>query len=75
MLKKCGDILAIRWHKRSVHMLTIVNMGKMKHSKVKHSTGNPVLKPDAVLDYKVNMRLVNKSARSNVCRSKALFNH
>lgn len=60
---KSGDMLAIRWHdKRAVHMLTTVHKGEMiPTGKVEYGTGNPILKPDVVLDYNVNMRLIDKS--------------
>lgn len=61
--KKSGNILALKWHdKRPVHMLTTIHKGEMVDSgKVEHGTCNSILKPDAVLDYNVNMRFVDRS--------------
>ncbi|KAK3895096.1 hypothetical protein Pcinc_001191 [Petrolisthes cinctipes] len=61
--KKCGNMLAIKWHdKRPVNMLTTVNRGVMQDSgKTERGTGDTIYKPDAVLDYNINMRLVDKS--------------
>ena len=56
-------MLAIAWEdKRTVRMLTTVNEGKMKDSgKKDFRTQETIKKPDAVLDYNINMRLVDKS--------------
>lgn len=60
---KSRNMLALRWHdKRSVYTLTTVYKGEMQDSgKVEWGTSNPILKPSALLNYNVNMRLVDKS--------------
>ena len=57
-----NNILAMKWHdKRDVTMLTTLNEGKMVQSdKTDRHTGQPVMKPDAVLAYNENMRLIDK---------------
>lgn len=61
--KKSGKMLALLWHnKRKVNMLTTAHQGAMVDSgKKERGTGRVVYKPDAVVDYNVNMRLVDKS--------------
>lgn len=61
--QSAGEMLAIKWHdKRPVQMLTTVHKGEMVPSgKVERGTGNPILKPDAILDYNLNMKLVDKA--------------
>ncbi|KAK4318076.1 hypothetical protein Pmani_010902 [Petrolisthes manimaculis] len=63
LIRKSGPLLAMKWHdKRPVHMLTTVHKGEMLDSgRVDRDTGNPILKPDVVFDYNINMRLVDKS--------------
>lgn len=63
LIKQHGPILAIHWHdQRRVNMLTTIHKGEVQDSgKVDHRTRDRVLKPDAVLDYVKNMRLVDKS--------------
>lgn len=61
--KKSGNMLAIQWiDKRPVNMLTTAHRGAMEDSgKVDRHTREPVMKPDVVNDYNINMRLVDKS--------------
>ena len=61
--KKSGNLLAVKWQdKREVHMLTTFHKGKMVNSnKVDYKTGEIVQKPDIVIDYTKNMRMVDKS--------------
>lgn len=61
--KKSGKMLAIHWHdKRKVNIITTVHQGAMIDSGKKvRGTGRVVYKPDAVVDYNINMRLVDKS--------------
>ncbi len=58
-----GPLLAIKWtDKRDVHMITTIHTGAMKDSgKYNHRTNEIKYKPDAVIDYNINMRLVDKS--------------
>lgn len=60
--EKAGKILAVKWSdKRAVHLLTTVHKGAIvKTDKVHHRTKNGILKPDLVVDYTKNMRLVDK---------------
>lgn len=62
-LQKSEKILAMRWHdKREVTMLSTLHMGEMADSgKTDYRTGERILKPDLVLDYNTNMRLVDKA--------------
>ncbi|XP_042234903.1 piggyBac transposable element-derived protein 4-like [Homarus americanus] len=62
-LKHADKMLAIRWHdKRTVQMMSTMHKGKMVDSgKRDRATGEVVKKPEAVVDYNVNMRLVDKS--------------
>ena len=62
-MKKSGDMLAISWHdRRQVRMLSTVSEGKMKETgKKDRVTNENQKKPDAVIDYNVNMRLMDKS--------------
>ncbi|XP_045103527.1 piggyBac transposable element-derived protein 4-like [Portunus trituberculatus] len=61
--KESGPMLAMQWMDRHpVNMLSTMHTGDLQDSgKVDHNTGEPVKKPDAVIDYNVNMRLVDKS--------------
>lgn len=60
---KSDPSLFVRWtDKREVRMLTTVHRGNMEDSgKVDYKTNEPVMKPDCVIDYTKNMRLVDKS--------------
>ena len=62
-LKESGALLAMKWvDKRDVHMLTTEHTGKKVDSgKVDPSTMEPVKKPDCIVDYNKNMRLVDKA--------------
>ena len=62
-LQASGQILAMRWtDKRDVTMLSTIHKGTLKNSGKKHyRTGEPVMKPDIVIDYNENMRLIDKS--------------
>ncbi|XP_069949534.1 piggyBac transposable element-derived protein 4-like [Cherax quadricarinatus] len=57
-----NDIMAFRWHdKRDVTLLTSVHRNEMAHSgRHNRDTNEPILKPAAVMDYNLNMRLVDK---------------
>ena len=63
LLKKSENMLALKWHnKREVHMITTIHKGQMIDSgKVNRETNEPVMKPNCVLDYNKNIRLVDKS--------------
>lgn len=62
-LQKGGKVLAINWHdKRQFSILTTLHQGHMVDTpKEDHRTDEPIEKPDAVMDYYINMRLVGKS--------------
>ena len=62
-LKKSNNLLAVKWNdKRDVHMITTEHAGAMINSgKNDYRTNEPLKKPDCVIDYNVNMRLVDKS--------------
>ena len=63
-LMECENtVLAIKWNdKRDVHMITTFHAGKLQNSaKVDRVTGDRIQKPDCVLDYTQNMRLVDKA--------------
>ena len=61
--EKSGKILALNWgDKREVHFLSTVHTGEMVRAwKIDHHTKKPIWKPDVVVDYTNNMRLVDKS--------------
>lgn len=60
--KNCKNSLAIKWKdKRSVTLLSTLHKGEMVDSGKTTRGGNVIMKPDAVLDYNFNMRLVDKS--------------
>lgn len=61
--KKSGKMLALHWHdKQKVNMITTIQKGAIVDSgKKERGSGNVVYKPDAVVDYNINMRLVDKS--------------
>ena len=56
-------MLAVQWHdKREINLLTTIHTGEKVYSgKDDHNTGENVMKPDVVLDYTYNMRLVDKA--------------
>ncbi|KAK3884758.1 hypothetical protein Pcinc_010997 [Petrolisthes cinctipes] len=62
-LQKSGKILAVRWHdKREVTALSTFHKGDMTDSgKTNYRTGEQILKPDLIIDYTENMRLVDKA--------------
>lgn len=62
-LQKSGKVLAINWHdKRQVSMLTTLHHGHMVDTgKEDYRTQERIKKPDVVVDYNINMRLVDKS--------------
>ncbi len=62
-LKQHGPMLAIHWHdQRKVNVLSTIHRGRLQDSgKVDHRTREIVYKPDAIMDYVLNMRLVDKS--------------
>ena len=61
--KKCENILALKWKdKRPVTLLTTFHPGTLMDSgKVDRKTKEKIMKPDVVIDYTKNMRLVDKS--------------
>ncbi|XP_069181797.1 piggyBac transposable element-derived protein 4-like [Procambarus clarkii] len=61
-LRKWDNMLSVRWKdRREVNMLTTIHTGAMLDSgKVHFQTNNPMYKPDCVIDYNVNMCLVDK---------------
>ena len=60
--KQCENILAIKWKdKRSVSVLSTVHEGLMVDSGKRTRNDEPIMKPDAIIDYNINMRLVDKS--------------
>lgn len=56
-------ILAEKWvDKRDVNMLSTTHSNKLKdNAKINRSTGQPIMKPNSVLDYNKNMGLIDKS--------------
>lgn len=58
-----NQILCVKWHdKRDVVMCSSKNRDRMVDSGKRHySTNEAIMKPEAVLDYNENMRLVDKS--------------
>lgn len=62
-LKKSGQTLVIKWHdKREIHIITSVHNGELIETpKINRKTNQLIKKPKAVLDYNINMRLVDKS--------------
>lgn len=62
-LQKHENILAVQWHdKRDVTMLSTLHKGEMVDSgKTDIRTGERILKPDLVVDYKKNTRLIDKA--------------
>lgn len=61
--KQANNILAVKWKdKRDVHLLTSVHEPKLQRSEnIDHSTNTFIDKPEAVIVYNQNMRLVDKS--------------
>ncbi|KAK8382109.1 hypothetical protein O3P69_015220 [Scylla paramamosain] len=72
--KEGGPMLALQWvDKRPVNILTTVHTGDLQDSgKVDHHTQEPVKKPDAVIDYNINMRLVDKSDMMQLTQNTSL---
>ena len=62
-LQSHEKMLAIRWmDNKPVHMLSTIHTGSLSDtSKIDRATNEPIQKPDAVQDYNINMRLVDKS--------------
>ena len=61
--RSCNDILCVNWHdKRDVNLLTTVHTPQMilSHS-LDRTTRQRIEKPECVMDYNINMRLVDKS--------------
>lgn len=58
--KHQSPLLALKWHdKREIYLLTTLHNDSVGPSgKTNRSTGEPILKPQCVLDYKKNMGLV-----------------
>lgn len=61
--QQADGMLALAWQdKRQVKMLSTVHRGDMVNTAKKdRRTGETVKKPDAVVDYNINMRLVDKA--------------
>ncbi|XP_069183601.1 piggyBac transposable element-derived protein 4-like [Procambarus clarkii] len=61
-LHKCDNILSVRWKDRhEVNMLTTIYTGAMLDSGTVHfQTRNPMYKLDCVIDYNLNIRVVDK---------------
>ncbi|XP_069166311.1 piggyBac transposable element-derived protein 4-like [Procambarus clarkii] len=61
-LRKCDKVLAVRWKdKREVNMLTTIHTGEMLDSgKLRYRGDGSLFKPDCIIDYNINMRLVDK---------------
>ena len=61
--KEKGSNLALRWRdKRDITMLSTIHRGQMVNTgKVDPVTREAIVKPDCVIDYTKNMRLVDKS--------------
>ena len=61
--KQANNILSLKWKdKREVHLLTSVHEPKKEISEnTDYSTGAFISKPQSVIDYNLNMRLVDKS--------------
>jgi len=56
------NIIACKWKdKRDVHMLSIVHTPKMVSINKCDRSGNKIKKPQCILEYNVNMGLVDKS--------------
>ena len=55
--------MVMQWHdKRNVIMLSTIHTGQMMDTgRTRHGTEDPILKPDLVLDYNDNIRLVDKA--------------
>ena len=62
-LKQSGKLLAVTWNdKKDVCMVTTEHKGQIINSgKVNHSTKEPFMKPDCVVDRNKDMRLVDKA--------------
>ena len=60
---RTNDMTAIKWHdKREVHLLSTVHTGRMLTTgKIHCQTRKPILKPDVIIDYNTNMRLIDKA--------------
>jgi len=61
--EKSGKVLALLWNdRRPVHLLSTIHKGEVVETgKVHYRTDKPIMKPDVVIDYTKNMRLVDKS--------------
>lgn len=61
--KKNDKIIALKWvDRRDVHVLSTIHKGDVIDSgKLHHKTRKPYMKPDVIVDYTQNMRLVDKS--------------
>ena len=62
-LQQRDGILAVQWQdKKERNLLTTIHTGEMKYSgKKHHKTTEKIMKPDVVLDYNENMRLIDKA--------------
>ena len=61
--RQTDKILAIKWtDQRDVHLLSTIHEGQIQETGKKHfQTSKPIQKPDVVIDYIKNMRLIDKS--------------
>ena len=61
--EKSGTLLAVKWNdRRPVHLLSTIHRGEIANTgKIHHRTKKPIKKPDVVVDYINNMRLVDKA--------------
>ena len=62
-LQQRDSMLAVQWQdKREINLLTTIHTGEKKYSgKKDYKTDENIMKPDVVLDYNYNMRLVDKA--------------
>ncbi|XP_050722482.1 piggyBac transposable element-derived protein 4-like isoform X4 [Eriocheir sinensis] len=60
--EKSGNVLAIKWYDRHpLHLLSTIHQGDIVNSGKDKRTKKAVMKPDVVIDYTKNIRLVDKS--------------
>ena len=60
--KQAHNILSLKWKdKRDVHLTTVHEPKKEISENIDYSTGAFISKPQCVIDYNLNMRLVDKS--------------
>ena len=61
--EKSGKVIAVKWNdKKPVHLLSTIHKGDIVTTgKIHYNTKKIIMKPDVVIDYTKNMRLVDKS--------------